>query len=130
MQQIISTFYKSGDSSHLRRCQRVVTVTYFVYHVGYQALHLIRIDRLSTTAHSNGSLKFGERYTCAPNRGGGLLFGLLESASEEYLAKEITQGNITTPLQSKVDSTLNKLIFTLLECEIEGSQVSLADALC
>ena len=65
----------------------MAAVNYLVYHVCHKTLDLIRVDRLATTASTNGSLELSERNTCAPDGCGIVFFWLFVASGEEYFAE-------------------------------------------
>jgi hypothetical protein len=104
-------------------------VTYFVNHVGDEALDLIRINQVSTTAHADSSLELGDRNTCTPHGDRLAVLQLVESTGDKDFAQEISQGNVATSLQSQVYTSLHKLVLPLLQGQVERPEVASLDAL-
>jgi hypothetical protein len=105
-------------------------MAYLVYHIGQQALRLVRINRVHATPHTNSSMKLRDRHARPPYRLGLFLLGLLEPARDEHLAQEVAQGNVAPPLEGQVYPSLDELVLAVLEGDVEGVQVALADAFC
>jgi hypothetical protein len=88
-------------------------MTHLVDHVGQKALDFVAIKRL-LAAETDGSREFSHWDSSPTNGRIGGLFGLVETAGEEYLAQEVTQRDIAASLKRQIDAPLDELVFALL----------------
>lgn len=104
-----------------------VTATHLVDHVGQQALDLIRIDQPPVAVHVDGGVKFSYGHARAAYRSFAF-FCLVEASRDEDLAQQITQGNISAPLERQVDASSDKFVLAFLQSKVKGTQVAALDA--
>ena len=98
-------------------------MTYLVNHIGQHTLNLIWIDQV-TAAHTNSSLKLGNGNSCTTDRGGVTIFWLIKSTSDKDLTKEVTQGDISTSFKGKINTSLDKFSFAMLQSLVKGLKVA------